>query len=251
MMRLVLYVATGLVALVGAGCATPPPPPDPFKIAQDEFYRQVKTLALAPIAMPRGMENPEPVRAKFESLIAAKLQEAGFSTAQSQQFADIWQRIADQVGGLFDPRTGQLDEAKFKTVREQTLREISATFKADAIVQARIQPVTVPFRTYPFVSSSKATWHGTSQLVEGGNYGSSGSGPALSLVITIVDSHGVVLYTNAGGIQLLFTLNQRQFASVPRHELFADDERNAAAVNSALGPLIKQPGPPGAPKEKR
>src|SRR5262245_41649668 len=95
MMRLVLYVVTGIVVLIGAGCATPPPPPpDPFKIAQDEFDRQIKTLALVPIVMPRGLENPEPVRAKFESLIAAKLQEAGFSMEPSQQFADIWKRMA-------------------------------------------------------------------------------------------------------------------------------------------------------------
>lgn len=249
MMRLVLCVVTGLVALVGAGCATPPPLPDPFKIAQDEFYRQIKTLALAPIAMPRGLEDPEPVRAKFESLITAKLREAGFSTAPSQQFADIWQRMADQVGGLFDPRTGQLDEAKFKTVREHALRELSATFKADALMQARIQPVTVPFRARPFFQSSEATWHGTSQSVE--STGSRGSVGALSLIVTIVDSHGVVLYTNAGGIQLLSKLQGGRFVSVPRQELFADEERNVAAVNIALGPLIKQPAPPGAPREKR
>jgi hypothetical protein len=243
MMRLALYVVTGLVALVGTGCAlpTPPPPPNPFKIAQDEFYRQIKTLALAPLGMPREVENPESVRAQFEALITTKLQEAGFSTAPSQPFAEIWQRMADQVGGLFDPHTGQRDKAKFQTAWEYALRELGTTFKVDALVQARIQPVIVPFRAHtPYTST--AIWHGTSEVVGGG--GMFGTIDALSLVITIVDPHGVVLYTNAGGIQLLSKLlsNMKgdQFVPVPRQDLFADEERNVAAVKIALGPLIWQ-----------
>ena len=239
MSRQLRWMAILMVALTGAGCAT-----DPLKIAQHIIPGQIKTIALAPVGVPPDLGHPEPVMAKFESLLEAKLREGGFSIVPSREFVEIWKRMAEQVGGYFDPVTGKREEAKFRAVQEHALRELSATFKADALVQARIQPVTVPFR------ATEATWHGTSQLVEGGwqRFGTIG---ALSLVITIVDSHGVVMYTNAGGIQLLAEFKGNQLVLVPRHELFTDEERNAAAVNIALGPLVKQSGPTVAPREKR
>ncbi len=87
----------------------------------EDFYRRVKTIALAPVAIPAQMENPEPVQTTFEALIAAQLQEAGFSTVPSREFAELWKRLTDQVGGIFDRITSQRDEAKFATVREHTL----------------------------------------------------------------------------------------------------------------------------------
>jgi hypothetical protein len=235
--------------LIGGGCATTPPY-NPFKIAQEEFYGKIKTIALAPVGVPMGLEDPDPVKAKFESLVEAKLREAGFSVVSSRESAGIFESMNKQLGGMFDPVTGKRDETKFKTVREHFLREVQTKFKADAVLYPNIRVVTASF------AGGQASWDGTKESLSTteGFMGLllvgqlRGTAPALSLVVTIEDIHGVDAYVNGGGIQLSSKISAGNFVPVPRNQLFNSDERNAAAVNFALGPLVRIPAPAGAPK---
>jgi hypothetical protein len=61
----------------------------------------------------------------------------------------------------------------------------------------------------------------------------SGAAPALSLVIAIKDMDYVDIYVNSGGIQLASKLSLGKFVPVPRNQLFANEEQNAATVNIA------------------
>lgn len=147
--------------MIGAGCATSPTPYNPFKIAQEELYGKVKTIALVPVNVPAGIVNPK-VQVKFEALIGAKLREAGFSIVPSQEAVDIWKRMPAQGGGYFNPVTGQPDKAKLQAGWAHVLRELSTQCKADAILRSNIQVVQANF------AGNEASWHGTSELLTSG-----------------------------------------------------------------------------------
>ena len=249
MLRQSLLAAALATTLIVAGCATTPPY-NPFKIAQEEFYGKIKTIALAPVGVPTDLEDPDPVKAKFEPLIEAKLREAGFSVVPSRESAGIFESMNKQLGGIFDPVTGKRDDTKFKTVREHALRELSTKFKADAVLYPNIRVGTASF------AGGRANWDGTSEslsptegfmgmLMVGQFHGTT---RALSLIVTIENIHGVDAYVNGGGIQLVSKLSGGKFVLVPRNQLFADEKRIAAAVNIALGPLARNPAPAGERK---
>jgi len=234
------------LALTASSCAVTTPY-NPFKIPEDQLRAKVKVIALAPLNLPTNLEDPAPVQSKYESLIEAKLREAGFTVVPSREYAAIWKQMIEQLGGFFDPLTGKRDEQKYKTVREHTLREVGFKTKADALLDFAIAVVKANF------GANRASWNGTTEeLVPGGALtafligGSSGTVGALSLFVALSDLNGVNMYANAGGIQLLSKLSGRNFVTVPRHELFADEERNRQAVNIALNPLIGKTDPPAA-----
>lgn len=225
------------VALVASGCAARVPY-NPFKVPQEDLRKKTKVVAMAPVTAPPDLESPEPVKAKFESFIEAQIREAGFTIVPSREYETIWKRMTEQLGGYFDPITGKRDESKFKTVRSHTLRELAGKFKADAVLHPSILAVRANF------AAGYAAWHGTTESLMGSGLaavffaGSShGTVGALSLIVVLEDVHGVDMYVNGGGIQILAKLSGQSFVPVPRRELFANEERNLAAVTIALAPL--------------
>lgn len=242
-MRPKLFLLVILMAfLFAAGCATTTPY-NPFKVSQEEFYNKTKTIALIPVDLPKGLADPESVRGKFEALLEEKLHEGGFLTVPSKEYAEIWKRMTEQIGGYFDPVSGKRDESKFKTVWEHTYRELNTKFNINALLQPNIQVFKINW------SGTTVRWHGTSEsIISTGQFlldsvvGISryGTVPALSLTVCIQDIHGVTEYLNSGGIQLLSKLSGAKFEQVPQHELFANEERNRDAVKIALEPLINK-----------
>ena len=229
--------------MAASSCAATTPY-NPFKVPQEQIRNKVRIIAITPLLLPGGMEDPEPVKAKFESLVEAKLRKAGFTVVPSREYDAIWKQTTEKLGGVFDPLTGKRDEAKFKTVREHTLRELGAKTKADAVLEQGISIVKANF------AAPNAHWHGTSESVITGGFwatffagGSQGTVPALSLVVALLDIHGVEMYVNTGGIQVLAKLSGQNFVTVQRYELFTDDERNRQAVNLALDPLMGKTTP--------
>jgi hypothetical protein len=248
MTRQLLFIAGLMAILIGAGCAAKAPY-NPFKVDQNEFYSKTKTIALAGMTVPEGLEDPEAVRAKFESLITAKLREAGFSIVPSREAVEIWKRMTEQVDGYFDSVTGKRDEAKLQAVREHTLGELRTKFKMDAVLKPTIQVVKAPW------SGGTAHWDGTKDSVKsfGKQMGEAlpfallgvavsyeGTVPALSLVVTVEDRNGVNVYANRGGIQVLGKFSRKQFISDPASAILTNEERNVAAVNIAIDPLIRK-----------
>ncbi len=245
-----LLTATLIFILIGSGCATTTPY-NPFKITEEDFYGKIKTIALAPVVIPGDLENKEQVKAKFESLIESKLREAGFVVIQSREFAEIRELMTKQLGGYFDPVTGKRDEAKFKSVKEHSLREMHAKFNSDAVLYSSIQVFLASF------SGGKAAWHGTSEsLSTGGLLGAlsvstrNGKVSALSFGVGIEDSNGVDIYVNWGGIQLLNKLSGGEFVPIAQSELLSNEERNATAVNISLDPLVRKRTSSPTPRTK-
>ena len=251
MKRQSLLTVALTTAFIVAGCATAPPY-NPFKIAEEEFHGKIRTIALAPIGVPGDLSEPDPVKAKFESLIEAKLREAGFSVVPSRESAEIFDKMNKQLGGIFDPVTGKRDETKLKTAQEHARRELGEKFKADAVLYPSIRSGLAKF------SGGHASWGGASEslAMTEGFFGQlqvgqlRGTANALSLFVRIENIHGGDAYVNMGGIQLAVKISGGQFVPVPRGSLFVSQERNAAAVNTALGPLVRNPAPAGSPGTK-
>lgn len=240
----------GPLALVAAlaGCATAPPY-NPFQVPEEQFRATVKRIALAPIAVPPQLGISESAKLRFDSLIEAKLQEAGFATFPAKSWGEIFARIQQEVGGVFDPRTGSPDETKVKMVWARTANEVRSKFQFDAVLLPRVHVVKADW------GSAWANWDGVKEALASGlgvlgAPNARGTMPALSLVVSIggPDPEGPALYRHRAGIQVLEKLTPvserfsgKLFAPIPQNELLTNDERNRAAVEIALGTLLKKP----------
>jgi hypothetical protein len=233
------------VAVIATNCATTTPY-EPFKIPQHEFCQKTKIIAVAPVAVPEYLETPDPVRARFASIIENKLLEAGFSIVSSEEYAKIWEQMIEKIGGYFDPFTGQRNESKFTLIRKHCLQELCTKYNSNAVLYPEIRVVKAWF------TGCEANWHGASDSLKvptknkfesfwetcGGGYGTL---EAMSLIVTIKDMDNVVMYVNPGGIQVLTRIKDGEgFVPVPRNELFVNAERNITAVEVALEPLVPQ-----------
>jgi hypothetical protein len=197
-------------------------------------------VALAPLGVPRDLDDPDGVRAKFLALVADQLRSAGLEIVPPTYTAAVFDEKAAQAGGIYDPYTGKPDEAKLKAAHAAAYAELGAKFKADAVLYSDIRVVTAA------LDHDKAIWDGTSEGAgKGGVWkmllsaSSSGRIPALSLAVRLRNMEDKDLYVNAGGIQVLVNVGMGGKAErVPRAELFANEERNVNAVRLALEPLL-------------
>ncbi len=244
------YSIVGPLLLVVAltGCATAPPY-NPFQISEERFRTTVKRIALAPIVVPLELGISESTKLRFDSLIEAKLKDAGFDTFPAKNWGEVMERILLEVGGVFDPRTGSPDETKVKTVLARTGNEIRGRFQFDAVLLPRVHVVKADW------GSAWANWDGVREALASGlgtlgAPNARGTIPALSLVVSVggPDPDAPALYRQRAGIQVLQKLTPfperifgKMFVPVPQDELLTNDERNRAAVEIALGPLVKKP----------
>jgi hypothetical protein len=189
----------------------------------------IKTIALSPTRLPDGLENPEPVQVLFDSLLAGELGRAGLTVIPSTEAGAIWKRLVDSVQGFYSAITGERVEAKYRAVMDGTRHGLTGRFHADAWLRPRIEVVPVDFE------GGKARWDGAS---EGMGNGSSGTVPALSLVVSVSDTSGTDIYSGRGGIQVL----SKGSKNVPRDKLFRDSKRNHQALHLAIDSLVARLG---------
>jgi hypothetical protein len=231
------FMALGLALVVG-GCAGKTSY-DPFLVPREQFHDKLKVVALSPIGMPRELANPDPVRHKFLHLIETQLRAAGYTVVGSAEAGVIWDSMATEMSGFYDPVTGVRDEEKVKVVRMQMYRELKAKFNIDAMLFSHI--AVVPAK----LDNDRARWDGASETAATKKFwkavlgvSHSGTIPALSLHVMLSDTGDRDLYENAGGIQVLAKAGVGGLQNVPREQLFADEERNLKAVHLALDPLL-------------
>jgi len=230
------------VGLLLAGCAAKVPY-DPFRVSREQFYPKLKVVAMAPMSAPRDLEDPDPATKKLVTLIESQLRAAGLVVIGPDETEVVWDSISSQMGGFFNPMTGEPDEVKAKTLRTQVYRELRAERSIDAMLFPAIVVVSAKLQ------SDHASWDGTSQGAGKGKFwkallgvSHSGTIPALSLLVILSDTADTDLYVNAGGIELLAKVSANGIVPVPREELFLDEERLDKAVRLALDPLLGRTG---------
>lgn len=182
------------------------------------------------------------MKAHYADLITRVLVEAGLTVVPPSDVGPVIDAATKQLGGLFDPVTGKLDEAKAKAVDAAVGKELRARFNADAFLEPSVRVVLAKF------SNDEARWHGTQEGTGKGFWKAvllqthSGEIPALSLFVFLTDAQGARLYAKPGGIQVIGKVTfGGKFENRPRSELFADEERVVRSVHVALDELLKAP----------
>jgi hypothetical protein len=218
-----------------------------FKKPRAEVTAAVKTIGLLPVDVSEHVPNAEAVAARYESRVAAQLEQAGFEVVKPAAMREIRERLKKTLGGLYDPMTGEELPGKVKAFQEYARSEYLASNKVDATLWVGI----IVRRAK--VSGASADWDGVSETATGhsgvGGFltdafsGNSFSGilPALSVGIVLTDTHGERLYERAGGLQLLEYLRREGADYAQPHvdprSLVSDPARDARALAIALDPL--------------
>ena len=140
MKRQIMSIIPIVVALIAINCATTSPY-EPFKVTQKEFSNKVEIIAVAPVAVPEHLDNPDPVKARFASIIENKLRKAGFSIVSSGEYKMIWDQTIEKMGGYFNPVTGQKNVSKFKIIRKHCLQELCTKHSSNAVLYPEIRVV--------------------------------------------------------------------------------------------------------------
>jgi hypothetical protein len=228
-----------VLALLVAGCGSKVPY-NPFKISPEQVRSRVKVVALAPMAFPRELEDPVPATKKFLGMMEVEMRGAGLTVIGAGEVQVIWDSLAGQMDGFYDPKTGARDEEKLKSVRMHLYRELKGKFNIDALLFSHLAAVGAK------LDHDQAKWDGTSEGAGRKTFwkallgvSHSGTIPALSLHVILSDTDDTDLYVNMGGIQVLAKIGPGgNFDPVPRAQLFSDEERNTKAVHLALDPLL-------------
>ena len=222
---------------------------NPFVGPADSVLKVVSTVVVTPVVPPQGLVVSDSVSAQISSLIEARLRQAGFSVVPRVEYTRIWDGILRQLGGFFDPLTGERDEGKFEAARKELLRELKGRFDTQVLLYAELQVVEA------FVDGGVAAWDGAEQDIGGersaiavdyqatferDDLGDPDDGvvSAVTLMVAIDGPDGVEVYRNFGGLEVLA---RRGVAMVEREGEFAvraEPERLVHAVERVLGPLL-------------
>ncbi len=236
MKRYIKFMPSIFLIFLFAGCAAPPY--DPFIKSRAEIFESVEVVVLMPIGLA-DFEREEEVSTRYETLISERLEEAGFKVIPPSKFENTWNRMVEQLGGIYDPNTGKRDDEKLNAIQEHTINELKAKFEIDGYVSPRVEVVEASFR------GNHASWDGTKEATTGGEgfwtsllvSELSGTISALSLIVPISNINHEVYYVGRGGIQL-FAHYKRGFVRIPKSEWFKNPARDEAAVNIAFRALL-------------
>lgn len=239
-MRLSTRVLALAVTALLVGCSSKPRvvKTDPFLMPSEEFKKNVKIVAVAPLGVPEGLADPTLLITEFSNTIDDQLRSYGYTVVRPQQYQAIWKKLSAESDGFINPVTHERNEIKMTEAMFRTLDALDADFKLDAVLFPSIVLVKAQF------GAGTAVWDGADQQIETGGAVTSllsgsqhGEIGALSLNVRIRGKDGGELFINSGGIEVLSKMSGKEFVSVPRQNLFTDKERNRKAVTIALEPL--------------
>ena len=236
--------------LIGVSCATSTPY-DPFVKTKDEIKHSMPVLAMRPVMLAEFSRHDE-VATRYEMLVTEQLESAGFTVIPSNEFAAVWDPMVEQLGGLYDPITGETDTEKLDAARQHTTNELIAKFSINGFVAPRIDVTKAGWY------GNTATWDGVKDETTGkGGFWASlaaanfqGSVPALSLIVPIYDTNGDAVYVGRGGIQLFAHFKGGKFIDVPESMWFVEPERDANAALIAMRELVADPATPVVSKTR-
>lgn len=207
-------------------------------IKEKALKKDYNYLAIAPIDAPEALKLPDSVKATIEAEVEARLKKEGFKLLPPSAMAEIRQQMNQLMA--MDNSTHEEKQEKMAAVLDHSYRELLYRHDIDGIVALRIQVVAAPF------ANDKAEWDGTSQkikhsgdgvmkFISGQKYG--GSIAASSLKISIWDRKETLLYSWAGGIEVLMQREGKALNYLPAENFWQDAKRITKSVRLALKPF--------------
>ena len=211
-----------------------------------EASRAPKVIAISSVA--GRIVDDSGFRARtsiIDSMIDSAVRAQGFGVLPRDTVDAIQQRLADSLGGVFDPVTGKRDTTRTEAIERAMRQALHGRLGADLWLRPFLMVDVVPFY------GGEAKWRGASEKTGamGGVGGvllgtKSGKIPALTLAALVDDSSGKTIYTWGGGIQLLMKANgmAKKPTEVPPDQLLVDRVRMQSAVRRALDSLAREIG---------
>ncbi len=209
---------------------------NPFQIPPQSFFDSVQRVLVTPASVVGEIAIADSTLAYVETLIEEKLRQAGLTVVPAVEYVSVWDSIANEAGGFFDPYTGERDDEKFNAAADRLMAELQNRFAFDALLYPEIWEVEARFEL------GDARWGGVAQLVSGGR-GYFGDVRAATLFVAIQDTAGTELYVKEAGIQVLEYMLNGQLTPLPPERLFTDTTWIVAAVLRALDPLVEGVSP--------
>lgn len=236
-------------ALTGCSFQTPEQQYNPFLAPADSVLKVVSAVVVTPLVPPQGVVVSDSVSAQISSLIEDRLRQAGFSVVPRAEYTRIWDGILRQLGGFFDPLTGERDEGKFEAARKELLRELKGRFDTQVLLYAELQVVDA------LVDGGVASWDGATHDLRGENwpigaafqdtferdeFGGRADGvvSAVTLMVAIDGPDGREIYRNFGGLEVLARRDKATAEIEGEFAVRAEPDRVVHAVERVLGPLL-------------
>ncbi len=224
------------VASMLSACVRPPPPYDPFKTPAGTVRERVQTIALAPLIVGARIADRETARAEIEPAVTGRLQAGGFIVLPSDEMEKYWRRAAADVGPVYDPITGVVDQTRFDTVQAAVFRELGKDHQVDAVLYVYISAVTVDL---PAVTMS---YCGTTASIYWPADAPPLTEPTTVAVVlcfntVLYDLEGRELYSIRQGLEPIETYAAQTRAVRPLAERLREHVLITKAVEETVGPL--------------
>lgn len=222
-----------LLAAVLAAQATAADKDSPFTSSKRDFSRQYKVIALAPVDANEYLQMPDAVARALETEVTRHLERSGFTVIPSSVLAGIRETMEAQVGGVKDPETGATDIAKWRAVREHSIREMRLQHKFDALGMIRVDVNRVP------MESDEVEWDGVKQRIEreGRRQKYTATIAVSSVSFAVFDHADRPQYVNYGGLEPLMHRVEDQLEPLDPSAFFRDDKRIRNAAEVAMNPI--------------
>jgi hypothetical protein len=220
-------------ALAAAACATPY---DPYRVPSAELRARVRTIALAPMLVNPNAAERATARERIEPLVRARLARGGFEVVPAEVWEGLWRTAAADVGDVFDPVSGKVDDERWKAVEAAVYHELAGAHGVDAVLRLRLDTVDVHLarKNVAYCGVQDAVyWPGsTFSVLETATYV---LGSCLYAVLLDLDERE--LYGIRSGVELVETYARQTRAVRPQAERLADASRLREAVEATIGPL--------------
>lgn len=204
-----------------------------FLVDKKQFKKQVRTIALTPVDFDGYFDVPAGVAELLEQEVTERLEKRGYLVIPSSVLAGIRRTMEQQVGGITDGATGELDLARAQAVRTHAFRELWFQQEFDALANIRVSISQVP------LENDRVEWDGVKQDIQHEGRGQKYTAKvyASSVAVGVYDATLKPLYLHYGGLEPLMYRAGEQLEALGNDQLFRDRKKIREAVKIAVKPF--------------
>ena len=239
-MRTKWWLCLGVSSMILSGCTTVPRY-NPYKVGKQEIIERVNKIGIMPVFMAFNFIEGKEKQNFFNTELAKAFEGTGLEVVPPSEWTKISEVVRDELGDLFDPKTGVPKKEKVEQLRKTVRERYQTKFNVDAFVLSGLKQVKVNW------NRNDAYWDGTYEATTGreGFWArarapqATGTIGALSLWVRVEAPDAQPLFEEAGGLQLTQHVRGTKFIPVAPQDLLADEKVNRHAIELATCRFIE------------